>query len=102
MKPGAACEAPGYGGRLARARPPKRALDDDALSPAAEEPAGPLTVEPRCKRLVQIQRGDKPGVIIVFECAGVPAVTLRVVQVRQAARDTGIRVFYTRHRSLPS
>jgi nicotinamidase-related amidase len=62
----------------------------------------PRTLEEVCDpaRLALIVYDMQVG--IVSQLADGGAVTERVTAVRQAARDRGVRVFYTRHMSLPT
>jgi nicotinamidase-related amidase len=61
----------------------------------------PRTIEDVCdrRRTALIVYNMQAG--IVAQLPDGPAVTARVVRIRQAAREGGFRVFYTRHLSLP-
>jgi nicotinamidase-related amidase len=61
----------------------------------------PRTIEEVCdpRRTALIVYDMQVG--IVAQLSDGPAVTERVARVRQAAREGGFRVFYTRHMSLP-
>ena len=62
----------------------------------------PLTLEDVCDRrhLALVVHDMQVG--IVSQIANAPQVTAAVVAVLDAARDAGVRVFFTRHMSLPN